>query len=189
MNTPGDPFYTAHYKDDFAAFEPQLTPGVRRSLANLKRRVKDDGGGIISALLCTTLSVIPVDTLDELIEGVSRPDRIRALLEPTPYYSSSGWQQFLAVRSDLRSILTFLKSIQFESYWRSSILPGIQNRIRLVEPDLVRYNVVAEDEAALGAPLPSNQITVYVLRFNHPHGIRLTGTRFVSGVGCRLPSS
>jgi hypothetical protein len=188
LNTlSGDPFYTASYKDDFARFSPQITPDARRSLASLKKQIKDDGGGIISAFLCTTFSVIPVETLDDLIDGVNQPDRIRALLEPTPYYSKAGWQQFLAVRSDLGSIFRFLKSIQFENYWRTSILPRIQQRISVIEPELRGYNVVAEDEAVLGAALPSNQITVYVLQYNHPHGIRLTGTRFVSGLSWPLP--
>lgn len=182
LNTlTGDPFYTAYYKDDFARFAPQVTPDARRSLDRLKKRIKDDGKGIISAFLCSTFSVIPVETLDDLIEGVNQPDRIRTLFEPTPYYSKGGWQQFLAVRSDLRTIFGFLKTIQFESYWRSAILPRIENRIRVVEPELAGYNVVAADEAVLGATLPSNQVTVYVLFYNNPHGIRLTGTRFVSG--------
>ena len=184
LNTlSGDPFYTAHYKDDFERFAPRITADVRRSLNSLKKRIKDDGGGIISAFLCTTFSAIPVDTLDDLIDGVNHPARIKALLEPTPYYSKGGWQQFLALRSDLASTFRFLKRMEFESYWQSAILPRIQNRIRVIEPELAGYNVVAEDEAVLGTALPSNHITVYVLRYNHPHGIRLTGTRFVSGLG------
>ena len=183
LNTlSGDPFYTVHYKQDFATFDPQLTPGVRRSLGSLKKRIKDDGGGIISAFLCTTFSAIPVETLDDLIEGVDRPARIQTALEPTAYYSRDGWRQFLAVRSDLGAILRFLKEIQFETHWRSSVLPRIQDRIRRLDTDLAAYNVVAENEAVLHAALPSNQITVYVLQYNHPHGIRLTGTRFVSGL-------
>jgi hypothetical protein len=183
LNTlSGDPFYTQHYPADFAAFEPRLTPEARRSLASLKKTIKDDGHGIISAFLCSVFSAIPVETLDDLVAGVRHPASIKAALEPTPYYSKEGWQRFLAVRPDLERIFQFLRDVEFERYWRASVLPRIQSRIREIEPGLSAYNVIAEDEAVLGSALPSNQITVYVLAYTHPHGIRLTGTRFVSGL-------
>jgi hypothetical protein len=38
----GDPFYVRYYKDEYARFEPQLTPAARVALANLKRKIKDE---------------------------------------------------------------------------------------------------------------------------------------------------
>jgi hypothetical protein len=38
----GDPFYLRYYKDEYARFEPQLTPAARIALSNLKRKIKDD---------------------------------------------------------------------------------------------------------------------------------------------------
>lgn len=38
----GDPFYVRFYKEDYAKFEPQITPSARQALANLKRKIKDE---------------------------------------------------------------------------------------------------------------------------------------------------
>jgi hypothetical protein len=35
-------------------------------------------------------------------------------------------------------------------------------------------------EAVLGAPRPSNKITIYLLYYSQPHGIKITGTRFLT---------
>jgi hypothetical protein len=37
----GDPFYVRYYKDEYARFEPQLTPATRAALADLKHKMKD----------------------------------------------------------------------------------------------------------------------------------------------------
>ena len=44
----------------------------------------------------------------------------------------------------------------------------------------LKDNVVAEIERALGFALPSNHITIYILYYSHPHGIRVTGTRLIA---------
>lgn len=44
------------------------------------------------------------------------------------------------------------------------------------------YNVVAEVEKRLGYALPSNVITIYLLYYSRPHGIKITGTRFITDV-------
>ena len=43
-------------------------------------------------------------------------------------------------------------------------------------------NIVPAIERSLGKPLASNRITVYVLYFSQPHGIKITGTRFLTDV-------
>src|SRR5438045_3172981 len=52
----GDPFYVGYYKDEYARFEPQLTPAARAALANLKRKIKDEKKNIISAFLALYFS-------------------------------------------------------------------------------------------------------------------------------------
>jgi len=40
--------------------------------------------------------------------------------------------------------------------------------------------VIKEQESLLGFALPSNKITVYMLYYSQPHGIKITGTRFLT---------
>lgn len=43
-----------------------------------------------------------------------------------------------------------------------------------------RYNVIPRIESALGSPRPTNKIIVYLLYYSKPHGIKITGMRFLT---------
>ncbi len=64
----GDPFYVRHYKDEYARFEPQLTPAARTALANLKRKIKDEKKNIISAFLALYFSATDDRTLNDMLD-------------------------------------------------------------------------------------------------------------------------
>jgi len=176
----GDPFYVGYYKDEYARFEAQLTPSARAALADLKRKIKDDHKNIISAFLALYFSATDDRTIDDILHTLKNSESMKKNLKKTIYYSESGWQLYESVREDLRTIFLFLKSIQFESYWQQHILPKIERKITEIEKDLPKYNVINEVEKLLGFPLPSNKLTVYLLNYSQPHGIRVTGLRFLT---------
>lgn len=177
----GDEFYTRFYETVYADFEPRLTPEVRKALAAVKRSIKDEGGGIVSANLSLYYSVSPAETLDELIEVTENPAAMKAAFSKTRYYDAEEWQDFDAVRADLVVIFRFLKKIDFPGYWHQEVKPAVMKRAAEVRGELKRYNIVPLQESILGHPLESNRIQVYMLRFNRPHGMRITGTRFLTG--------
>lgn len=176
----GDPFYVGYYKDEYARFEPQLTPAARTALANLKRKIKDEKKNIISAFLALYFSATDDKTLDNMLDTVKNSEGMRKNLKKTIYYSESGWQLYESVREDLRTVFLFLKAIQFESYWRQNILPKVESKIAEIRKDLPKYNVINEVEKLLGFRLPSHELTVYILNYSQPHGIRVTGMRFLT---------
>jgi hypothetical protein len=176
----GDEFYTRYYKDDYERFEPQLTPAARSALANLKRKIKDEQKNIISAFLALYFSATDDRTLDDMLHTLGHSERMRNNLKKTTYYSESGWLLYESVREDLRTVLLFLKAINFESYWKKNILPRVESKIADIENDLPKYNVINEVEKLLGARLASNSLTIYILNFSQPHGIRVTGLRFLT---------
>lgn len=188
LNTlSGDPFYLTYYQADFDAFVPKLTADARRALANVKKRVKDDGKNIISAFLCLHFSASDAQTLDDMRRALDDPAPMQRALRQTAYYSDGGWKLFLQIRPDLQTIFRFLADIGFEDFWRQTVLPKVRARIEAIAPTLRSFNVIAEDEAVLGAALPSNAVTIFLLYFNKPHGIRLSGPRFVSNLAWPLP--
>lgn len=176
----GDPYYRDFYPDEYARFEPKLTPEVRTALAHLKFKIKDEGRMIPSAFLTLWISATDDHTLDDLLRTLDDPGGMQKAMRKTPYYSESGRRMFDSVREDLRAIVLFLKDIRFEEDWKQRILPGIQRRIAEIDADLPRYNVIAEVEARLGFRLPSDALTVYLLHYSKPHGIRITGMRFLT---------
>jgi hypothetical protein len=106
--------------------------------------------------------------------------RMQNNLKKTTYYSESGWLLYESVREDLQTVLMFLKAINFESHWKQNILPKIEAKIADIKKDLPKYDVINEVEKLLGTTLASNSLTVYILNFSQPHGIRVTGLRFLT---------
>ncbi len=183
LNTAtGDSFYLNYYKDEYERLKSQLTPAAENALANLKRKIKDEGGGIISALLTLYFSATEDSTLDDMIRTVENSQTMQDNLKQTPYYSDNSWQVYESVRDDLKTIFLFFSDIDFEGYWEQNILPRVKERIAAIEKGLPEYNVIKEQESLLGFALPSNKITVYMLYYSQPHGIKITGTRFLTDV-------
>lgn len=178
----GDSFYVPYYKDEYARFAPRLTPAARLALANLKRKIKDENKAIVSAFLSMYFSAADDQTLDDMLQTLQDSKQMKSRLKQTVYFNKEGWRLYESVRGDLRTILSALKELGFPDYWQQYILPQVQQKISSVESKLVDYNVVTEVETLLGFRLPSNTITIYMIYFAQPHGIRITGTRFIADV-------
>lgn len=183
LNTlTGDPFYLWHYSRAYAEFAPKLTPEAKAAIAHLKKVIKDEGGGIISANLCLFFSAGDAETLDDLLATVEHPEKIREQFAKTVYWSEAGWQRFEYLRADIRVILKWYKQIDFEGYWRDKVRPVAEKKAKKMLAQVRKYDVVPLIEQHLGKPLESHTITVYMLNYSQPHGIKITGTRFLTDV-------
>ena len=183
LNTlTADSFYFGYYDSEYKKFAPKLTPEAKAALASLKRKIKDEKGEIISASLCLYFSATDDSTLDDLIATLAEPSQMQNNLKKTPYYDDGGWVLFESVRADLGVVFRFLKEIHFEDYWHDTILPIENAKVDSIKSVLPKYNIISEDEALLGFPLSSDKITVYMLYYSQPHGIKITGTRFLTDV-------
>ena len=78
--------------------------------------------------------------------------------------------------------LRALDRVGFPAYWTANARPKIEKRIAELAPELPKYNIIPVIESYLGFPLPSHTITVYLLAYSEPHGIRITGLRFLTHV-------
>ena len=177
-----DPFYLKYYQPVYEEFEEELTEPAKEALANLKTKIKDEQGGIISAFLCLYFSATDDVTLDDMLLTIQRSETMQANLKKTPHYSEKAWHFYESIKSDLFTVLSFLKNLSFESYWKNSIYPKIEERIKKIEGQFAKFDVVAEVEALLGKPLSSHRITAYILAYSKPHGIKVTGTRYLTSV-------
>jgi hypothetical protein len=177
----GDLFYVRFYQDEYDKFAPEITPEAEEALANIKRVIKDENEGIVSALLTLYFSATDDETIDDILATVEDSETMRENLMLTEYYYEESWQAYDSVRGDLKVALEFLRDdLRFEEYWASEIKPILEKRIAEVEAELGAYNIVPAVEGHLGAPVASNEITVYILYYVKPHGIRVTGMRYLS---------
>jgi hypothetical protein len=176
----GDPYYAEYYQADYDRLAKQLKPEELASFANLKRRIKDQNGGIISAQLTLYFSAVDAETIPEMIRVVDDSSTMKRNLQATPYYDEQQWKVYDESRPDLKAALLALERIRFESDWKQNALPPIEKARATITAELPRYNIVPEIESKLGRALPSNHITVYLLYYSQPHGIKITSTRFLT---------
>ncbi len=178
----GDPFYLKFYRDDYNRLVRRLTPQEKNEFVIIKRIIKDKNKGIVSADLALILSVEPGDRLDDILIALDKPNEIRDRLRATPYYSEPNFSEFMQVRPHLIAAIRALKRIGFDDDWNQHIRPQIVARMSHLQPELSHYNIVPLQERALGHRLPDNRIQVYLLYYSEPHGIKITGTRFLTHV-------
>lgn len=176
----GDPYYLKYYADEYNQLKTQITPEASKALYRLKDAIKDKNQGIISAYLCLYFSAVPDSTLQQMKQTTEHPEQLQENFRQTIYYSEAGWQLFDSVREDLSIIFSYLIDTHFEKYWQDTIAPKCFARISEIEKVLPQYNVVRQDEEVLGKALSSNQITVNMLYYSKPHGIKVTGTEFLT---------
>jgi hypothetical protein len=176
----GDPYYLEYYQADYDRLAKQFRPEELAAFANLKRRIKDQNGGIISASLALYFSASEAESLDDLIRAVQDSSVMRRNLQATPYYSDDGWKLYEASRPDLEAAFRALKRIRFDEDWEKNVKPKIEQSRAAIAAKLPEYNVIPAVEAVLGSPRPTNKITVYLLYYSQPHGIKITGTRFLT---------
>src|SRR5262249_43833949 len=100
--------------------------------------------------------------------------------QATSYYDDEGWQTFDSARPALEAALVALKRIGFETYWEQNIRPVVAERAAALRAELAQRDIVAAIEARLGRRLASPRITVYLLYYSEPHGIKIVGTNFIT---------
>jgi hypothetical protein len=176
----GDPYYLEYYQADYDRLAKQFRPEELAAFTNLKRRIKDQNGGIISASLALYFSASDAESLDDLIHTVHDSSTMRRNLQATPYYDDDGWKLYESNRPDLEVAFRALKRIHFEEDWEKNVKPKIEQSRAAIAAKLPDYNVIPAVEAVLGSPRPTNRITVYLLYYSQPHGIKITGTRFLT---------
>lgn len=176
----GDPYYLEYYKTDYDRLSPQLRPEERTAFVNLKHRIKDENGGIISAQLSLYFSATDAESLDDLIAVVKDSSTMQRNLKATTYYTEDQWKVYDAARPDLDAAFHALKRIHFQQDWEQHAKLAIDQAIAALGKDLPKYNVIPAVESVLGTPRPSNKITIYMLYYSQPHGIKITGTRFLT---------
>lgn len=176
----GDPYYLKYYQAEYDRLSKLMQPEELAAFANLKHRIKDEHGGIISAELALYFSTVDAESLDDLVKAVDDSSAMQRNLKATPYYDEESWKVYDASRPDLKAALLALKRIHFESDWEKQSRPKVEKAIREISADLPRYNVIPAVESVLGSARPNNRITVFLLYYSQPHGIRISGMQFLT---------
>src|ERR1700723_932760 len=178
----GDPYYLQYYQAEYGHFHSLFTPAEQAAFAQLKHVIKDEGHGIVSAKLTLFYSVVDDENLPEMIRTAHDSALMEAGLENTSYWNVDSWQNYELARPVLELALRALDRVGFPAYWAANGKPKIEKRITEISSGMPKYNIIPVIESYLGFPLVSQTITVYLLAYSQPHGIRITGVRFLTHV-------
>jgi hypothetical protein len=178
----GDPYYLTFYQAEYDHFHALFTPAEQAAFTQLKRVLKDDAHGIVSAQLALYYSVVDDTTLADMIRTASDSSAMEAALRKTSYWSDDGWRHYQEAQPALLAALRALQRTGFPDYWAAQARPKIDRKIEALKPALPQFDIVPAIERTLGFELPSNTVTVYLLAYSEPHGIRITGLRFLTHV-------
>ncbi len=179
----GDPFYLGFgYSDELAPWIAKLPTATRDAIDRIRTRLKADGH-LVSAYLSLVLSAADPRTLADLRHATDDDAawaELRRRYLATTYGQDDDFAAMEAIRPDLRQALRQLDDAGFPAYWRDHALPQVQAAIDAQSLAAARYDVIGADEEILGRRLDTDRITVEVLAYVRPHGIRITGWRFLN---------
>jgi hypothetical protein len=176
----GDPYYLHYYQEQYDHFHPLFTEKENGAFEQLKHIIKNEGGGIVSARLSLYYSAVDDETLPAMIHTAQNSGGMEAALRKTSYWNDEDWKNYEQARPAVEMALRALDRVGFAAYWTEHAKPLIDKRIAELSPELPRYNIIPLIERHLGFPLSSDTITVCLLAYSEPHGIRITGLRFLS---------
>ena len=160
----GDEFYLKYYQSEYDKFKDKITPEAATALADLRKKIKEEKGTIISAWLCLYFSSVEDETIPEMLKTLDDTEILKTNFKQTPYYSEEGWEMFESVRYDLRIILNFLKEIKFDEYWNENIYVKVQTKADEFRKEVLQYNIIGNVEDHLGFKLSSNKIAINIKR-------------------------
>jgi hypothetical protein len=166
---------------DYVTFSGRFTPEVRSALEALAtaRREKQI---MLAGVLSFMFSAKNPRTLEEAISIAGDPIGLRRAVEASSgasYIPDGEWPNITRMLGAVQGILSFLKAARFEAYWQENIASKLESRVAAAQGFLERHNIIPVVESRLGFALPGNEITVYLVYFNRPHGTRILGTRFI----------
>lgn len=174
----GDDFYTRYYETELAELKSLLS---KETFAAAKRSYDafKEAEILAGPWLALAYSAVDGDTLEAAISATETPQEMRRGLEASKYWDEREWSVFEQVRPDVLAMLRGFAEGGFTDWWQDNAERPSRARANELQPQLAKIDVVPMIEKAVGRELSSNRITLYATRLCRPHGIRITGDRFL----------
>ena len=183
------PFYTSRHEQDARWWQQHFAsvagPAARDGLAVLRREVTEQAAKPLPAFLALwTSPAAGADAdLDGLVAAVADPGLLAsAMRETSAHWNEADDRLFRSVRPALTAVLAGLRTAGLADWWATHAEPGLQRRCGELRDSLAGYDLVPLVEQCTGVRFGARTVELCVLRWAAPHGIRVTGTRFLSDV-------
>ncbi len=171
----GDALQQPIYEAEIARFSALLSPDAARAIAQIGAYYDADGAGLAGPNFAYYLAALLPADLDGAIGALADPSAIAAAAGATPDEA----KEFLETAQDLRVALIALRDAGFEAHYAETVQPKLDAAVAALARDLSGYDIIPEQERLLGRPLDP-ALSVLVLEYNEPYGIRVAGQRFAA---------
>lgn len=173
-----DPFYSELYSDELTELRALLSPATFAAAGDGYALFKE-AQVLAGPWLALAWSAVDGDGLSDVLAATRHPAEMRRRLGTTDYWDESRWALFERAQPLLVAMLEGLQRDGFEDWWRRAAERPSRDQARQLAPRLAGADIVPLIEKATGRSMPSSQVTLYAARLCRPHGIRVTGTRFL----------
>lgn len=175
----GDSFYTRYYAEELARFLPRFSPEAVTTLQQLKESSSRQHR-LMGPFLCVVFSAGPTETLADLRHSLAQAEtRLMPGFRASPYWEQQAWDWLLTSRPALARVFEALEEAGFPAFRRELLADRLEQRAAVLLRRLAGVDVIAEQERLLGRRLEQD-ITIDLLHFSKPHGIKVIGQRFLS---------
>ena len=179
----GDPFYLRYYEKEVADFAPRMPAEAMATLKALKAR-SEKANILLSPFLDLRFSAGSDSSIDDLLTSAADPDvRLLPRFRGSPYWGDddgSDWNEFKAALPAIATVLRGLKEGGFAQFRKQVIAPRL-GRIAELRTKLAGFDPISGAEYYTGRTFDP-MIEIILLQFSNPHGIKVIGQRFLSGI-------
>jgi hypothetical protein len=187
------PFYTSRHSGDTRTwrerFESAAGPEARDAVSVLRREVAERAAKPLPAFLALWTSPAAAapgtaaESLDGLVAAVADPELLAtAMRETSPHWNEDDDALFRSVRPALLAVLEGLQAAGLARWWTEHAEDGLRRRCGELREAFAGYDLVPLVERHTGMAFDARAVELCVLRWAAPHGIRVTGTRFLTDV-------
>jgi len=189
----GLPFYTSRHERDARWWQRRFAsvagPQARDGISVLRREVADRAGKPLPAFLALWTSPAAggcegaAECLDGLVAAVTDPELLAgAMREVSARWNEADDRLFRSIRPALLAVLEGLRAAGLALWWAEHAEDDLRRRCGELRGSFAVYDLVPLVEQHTGVRFDARAVELRVLRWAAPHGIRVTGTRFLTDI-------
>ncbi len=189
----GLPFYTSRHEQDARWWQERFVSvagqEARDGVSVLRDEVAHRAARPLPAFLAlwTSAAAGPpggaAECLDGLVAAVADPELlVAAMRETSPRWNEADDRLFRSVRPALLAVLEGLRAAGLAAWWAGHAADDLSRRCEELSESFAGYDLVPLVEQHTGVCFDARAVELCVLRWAAPHGIRVTGTRFLTDI-------
>jgi hypothetical protein len=187
------PFYASRHEQDARWWQERFASIASQEALDgvsvLRHEVAQQAAKPLPAFLAlwtspaARFSDIAGECLDGLIAAVADPELlVSTMRETSTYWNETDDKLFRSVRPALLAVLEGLRAAGLAEWWAEHAEGDLRRRCSELYQSFIAYDLVPMIEQCTEISFDAKAVELCVLRWAAPHGIRVTGTRFLTDV-------